>query len=255
MAIANWYKHSSYYGILIWDIETSKIVKNFTTCDKKCISDIKYSPDGKNLAISELNKISIWNLESNECIKNFISERPVSKIHYSPDGKNILVHSTGSNIEIWNITTGKNTKIFQEYRENVSSIGYSPNGTYLYCNHGENIHILDLYNNTVSELRGHERFVYSIDYSPDSKYFASSSLDKTICIWESSSKKCLKILHNDEYIENINYSQDGTHLVGCRHYNTDHVYIWDTRLWKCTIIKYDRARYVKMDKKYLHVLF
>lgn len=52
----------------------------------------------------------------------------------------------------------------------------------------------------VGTLSGHASWVLSVAFSPDGKYFASSSSDKTVKVWELASKQCVHTFseHNDQ---------------------------------------------------------
>ena len=65
----------------------------------------------------------------------------------------------------------------------------------------------------IKTLEGHSDWVSSIIYSPDGKYIASRSRDKTIRIWEIASGQCIKTLTgHGESIYDIVYSPDGKYI-------------------------------------------
>ncbi len=59
-------------------------------------------------------------------------------------------------------------------------------------------------------VRGHERFIRSIAYSPDSKYLVTGSYDNTIKIWDATGGYELKTLlgHTDR-VRSVKFSPDG----------------------------------------------
>jgi serine/threonine protein kinase len=63
-------------------------------------------------------------------------------------------------------------------------------------------------------LTGHSNVVWSVAYSPDGRYLASGSWDKTIKIWEVATGKQLRTLtgHSD-WVNLVVYSPDGRYLA------------------------------------------
>jgi WD40 repeat protein len=64
------------------------------------------------------------------------------------------------------------------------------------------------------DLTGHTEFIYSVAFSPDSKYLASCSLDKTIKIWSFESQKLITTLQGHKlYISLLAFSPNSKSLV------------------------------------------
>jgi len=60
---------------------------------------------------------------------------------------------------------------------------------------------------------GHSASVLSVAYSPDNRYIASASEDKTIKIWDVQSRRELKTLYDDAEVRSVRFLNDGTTLV------------------------------------------
>jgi WD40 repeat protein len=66
----------------------------------------------------------------------------------------------------------------------------------------------------VNTLYGHESQVNSLAISPDGQILASSSADKTIRIWNKSTKKEIRIIRgHDSYVNSLAISPDGNTLI------------------------------------------
>ena len=74
--------------------------------------------------------------------------------------------------------------------------------------------------------QGHTLRVMAIDYSPDGKYLASGSKDKTVKIWNTVSGKLVRTLfgHTD-ILYTVKYSPDGKYLAAASRDNT--IKIWN----------------------------
>lgn len=54
--------------------------------------------------------------------------------------------------------------------------------------------------NVVGTLSGHASWVLSVAFSPDGTHFVSGSSDKTVKVWEVSTKQCIHTFneHSDQ---------------------------------------------------------
>jgi WD40 repeat protein len=79
-------------------------------------------------------------------------------------------------------------------------------------------------------LRGHERIVTSVAYSPDGQRIVSGSWDKTVRVWDAENGQELLSLcgHGQGYwgsVESVAYSPDGRRIVAG--YNDNTMRVWD----------------------------
>jgi WD40 repeat protein len=81
-------------------------------------------------------------------------------------------------------------------------------------------------------LEGHNGWVWSVAFSPDSSRLASASDDSTVKIWDASSGTCLQTLegHSDA-VRSVAFSPDSSRLASASHDST--VKIWDASSGTC----------------------
>ncbi len=66
----------------------------------------------------------------------------------------------------------------------------------------------------VTMLQGHSDYINSVAFSPDGKYLASGSKDKTIKLWNVQSQKQVITLQDDSLcVYSVAFSPDGKYLA------------------------------------------
>lgn len=133
-------KHAAYAGrprreggaaIYIVDPETALEQKIIRT-KHRGIGILKFSPDGKVLAVVSGYQIDLWNVADGERLASFKGGKEKEHIRnmaWSPDGKTIASGGTDNCVRLWSVETGKQTARFtQEYMGDVRDVAWSPDG-------------------------------------------------------------------------------------------------------------------------------
>ncbi len=69
---------------------------------------------------------------------------------------------------------------------------------------------------TLPVLRGHTRYVYPVAYSPDGRWIASGSWDRTVRLWDAATGEPCATLPHPGFVWELAFGPDGTWLVtGC----------------------------------------
>jgi WD40 repeat protein len=173
-------------------------------------STVSYSRSGK-FYVAVANKVSVYSNSDN------ISEKPESVISLnsritslviSPSGDYLAAGTYDGGIYLRNLQTSKAAISFTPHASSVNDLKFkSVNGNLQLASvsSDQTIKIMDVNsimvsNNTedIITLRGHNKWVYSLMYSPDGKFLYTASEDKRIIGWHTSMSGIYKSLTSDK---------------------------------------------------------
>ena len=199
------------------------------------INSLTLSSDGKYFASGGTdNIVKIWDIESENCLKNIpISNNIINTIKYSPND-NFLTFGSYEYLYILNTKQTKKIKKIVAHPGWIKSICYSPDGMLIASSSTDkSIKIWDANKGCYTKsLLGHTDRVVSIDFGPTRNYLVSGSYDNTAKIWDVRTSKCIKTLkgHSD-YITAAIISPFGSFVATSSADKT--IKIWDFNTGKC----------------------
>ncbi len=172
-------------GIILWDIETGMMMHLF---ENSCPTDsrisgpcVDFSPDGRYILSGESeDSLILWNAENYTKARIFIDDNTVTEtasetnvlcIKFSPDGRFAI--SAGDRLILWNVETGKISRIFH----------------------------------------GHKKTVISAAISNDNRFVMSGSWDQSLKLWSMASGEEIRSLRVDHFPRTIAFSPDGRYAL------------------------------------------
>src|SRR5258708_7222042 len=187
---------------------------------------VAWSPDGKRLAASS-DKVRIWDAASGRLLLTYApgSATPTPGPSPTPTPGGPVTPTPG--------TTAYNSssKVFYSAACSPTSMnsplsGGSPAWTTAWSPDGQLMatafnggygNIVQVWNTNnghlVATYRGHRDFVAALSWSPDGKYVASASYDKTVQVWEASTGRTVTIYHghasSGSFVSDVQWSPDG----------------------------------------------
>ncbi len=163
---------------------------------------LKYSPDGRYLALSVFGETEIINTGTWHTVAK-PQTKSINSLSWSSDGKYIVYSEIyGENVTI--ISTKNWSKIF-EFKTNASEavVSWSPDEKYIAYGSLGNLKIINSGNWNISkelEIPGDMKRICSITWSPNSSYLATAAVmikndTALIRIWETATWKEIKTIY------------------------------------------------------------
>ena len=235
--------------VRIWDVKqgfkciaTLRLARGASTC--------VWSPDGRYLAVNvspdDAKAAAVFAVQQNfKCVARLSGHSHwVRSVSWSPDGRYLTSASLDKTVRIWNAKQNfKYVATLYGHTDWVLLVSWSPDGRHMasapggctlraseckWAPVGCEVRIWDAKQDfrCVAKLRGHALWVFSVSWSPDGRYLASGSWDKTVRIWDAKQNfKCsARLRAHTDYVWSVAWSPDGRYLASGSYDKT--VRIW-----------------------------
>jgi WD40 repeat protein len=153
---------------------------------KGWIRDIKFSPDGKYLAVATSIGVWLYRVGTLEVEHFFETDSWMDCVAFSPDGRLLASGSWDRTIKLWDVEKKKEIATLKGHANRVRSVVFSPDGKFLASGSWGEINLWDVEGKgKIATLRGHTAWINSVAFSPDGKLLASGSdRARTIKLWD-----------------------------------------------------------------------
>jgi WD40 repeat protein len=196
------------------------------------IASLKFSPDGKLLAVGAYREVRLVDPATNRLIATLSGHADyVRSIAFSPDGKLLAAGGgppqQGGEIKIWDVQSHQLVKTMQGHKDCIYTIAWSPDGKWIAS--GSYDRMVKLWDaasgKEVRNLQDHIDAVFAVAFSPDGKRLASASQDRTVKIWDVASGKRLYTLGDaTDGLTSFEYSPSGERIAAAGYDKT--IYVW-----------------------------
>jgi WD40 repeat protein len=123
--------------IKIWDLATGREICTTDLKDAPSIS-LRFSPDGKQLAVARSFPVSLGGLgevriidaasgrEVSRPVKGH--SRRVTRLSFSPNGKRVATGGSDGTVKVWDVAMGQETLTLKGHTAGVTDLAFSPDG-------------------------------------------------------------------------------------------------------------------------------
>jgi WD40 repeat protein len=239
--------------IRLWDIDSGREVRQFRG-HTAGIRTVAWSPNGRYILSASSGEffgagqsappsevgIRLWDVASGRQLCRFNTPHPTSSLQFAPDGRSFLSSGGNGSIGLWELPQA----LVEGHQDAgpaqpqphatvrggaFSCAAFSRDGRFLaVASHN----VIQVWDQAAAKmlfiLRGHERWVWTLAFSPDSRTLASGSMDNTIKLWDLTTGKARATLegHTDK-VWCVAFSPDGKVLASASEDRT-------VRLWNVT---------------------
>jgi WD40 repeat protein len=195
------------------------------------VSDVVFSPDGKQLAtIGSEDTASVWDTSGKKLAEFKGHQRLVTSISFSPNGKQLATSGHDDTIRLWEIS-GKQSRKITAHQGRIRRVIFNPDGKQLatmsiLSNSHENM--VSLWNTSgekLNSIKVQER-IRNIVFSPDGKQLATSGDDGIARLWNGADNHLVELKGHQGRLDIAVFSPDGRQLVTNGDDGT--VRLWDT---------------------------
>lgn len=200
------------------------------------ITCLAWSRDGKFIASGSKDfTVRVWDVATGRGV--FMTtdhKQSVTAVAFDPKGKFLMTSSLDGTIRMYDILEPANNAKprFVQYSGPVNGFNFAQDGKTIYVAGNkpgiEQISFRGLVSRTLS---GHSDKVNAVSLSPDGKFLASGSNDKSVIIWDLTAGTQLKKLTGHVWkVNSVSWSSDGKYLVSTG--NEGETIVWEVETGK-----------------------
>ena len=140
----------------------------------------------------------------------------INALSYSRDGSRALSGSSDATLKLWDATSGRLIRTFEDHSGEVLTVAFSPSGGQLLS--GSKDKTLKLWDaatgDVIRTFTGHTGPVVSAVFSPDGKRLLSGSSDKSLKLWDATTGKLIRtVTQAVDAVVTVAFSPDGKQLL------------------------------------------
>lgn len=159
------------------------------------ILSIRFSPDGRLLALSTLdNTVKVFFVDTLKLFLTLYGHKlPVLSMDISYDSKLIVTSSADKNVRVWGLDFGDCHKAFFAHQDSILSVAFVPNNDEGNGHHffsASKDRVIKYYDGDkfeqIQKLEGHHGEIWSMAVAHSGDFLVSSSHDKSIRVWQQT---------------------------------------------------------------------
>lgn len=193
-------------SVIFWNTESGERLSTLETGHRDYVRSIAFSPDGRFFATGSFDQtIRLWNAQTGDQIGSALSahQAAIWSVAFSPDSSQLASASADASIIVWNMESSHPLgTTLPTQADAVLTVTYSPDQTHFATaggnisgsNSDNSIYIWNNQGQLTATLKGHNRYITSLAFSPNGEILASASADGTVQLWDMTSNQHVQTL-------------------------------------------------------------
>ena len=234
--------------IRLWNVAERRLQSAPLIGHTARINTLAFRPTGRQFVSGgEDGVVNLWTLDQGAATSLTLQTYPypVESVAFTPDGAALAIGTHDGSITFWdaNFQSAKGEPL-QAHAQSVISLAFSPDGRRLAsgscaklegmaCAQGE-VRLWEAvtHHPIGPPITDHTDWASSVAFSPDGRWLAIGSWDKTISIWDAATLKPVgePLVGPIDYINQIAFSPDGQWLAAASWDKT--IRVWQTTTWQ-----------------------
>jgi len=224
-------------GIQLFDLSSGGNLPEILEGQKGWIVALTFTSDSKGLFSASSDKtILYYDIATKTSSKFATINSDVRCLTVSPSGKYLFGGTDDGKLIRWDMDTKEETVIFSSNNNTIFAISINSTGSKLaFVDKNGTLRVADARTNRIlNVVSAHSVRILDVKFSPDDRQIATSSMDKTVKIWDANNLNNLPITitgHN-AFVMAVAFSSDGTYLVSSGDMASDssipNVFSWPT---------------------------
>ncbi len=184
-------------AVVLWNPDTGKELRRFTVEGTgELPSEVIFSPDGKLLAVVVRGQpLRLWEVASGKPRElvpppagpgaGLDGSTIIESAAFSPDSRLLVTGGRDNMARLWDVTTGKQLRVFPGHAGWIISVAFSPDGRTLAVGHWRSVRLWEV--STGKERRrldGHEGDGSALAFAPNGRTLVCGNGDTTALVWD-----------------------------------------------------------------------
>jgi WD40 repeat protein/tetratricopeptide (TPR) repeat protein len=202
-------------SVRVWQVETAEVVAG-PLRHAAAVTSAAFSPDGRLLVTRDSAGLTrVWDLAGGIAPASLLQPFKSVNRWFSPDGRWVLSVTPYANYWLWDARTGRLVKVIQAGRLGAGPAAVYSDGSRLVtaARYGAAQVWQAATGLPVGEELRHESWVMHVEFSPDGRLVATTSADRTACVWDAGTGKRLAEMKHEHAVRRAAFSPDGRRLA------------------------------------------